>query len=91
MATTGLFGDFVYKIIFLIQDSIAILFVAATAIFIAGLIRYLKPGDSEENVTKGRIYIVYGIITLFVMYSVWAIAIMISDTFFAPSYNSPFF
>ena len=85
MRNTGLFGEFVNKILSLLYDQVyPILFLAATVIFIAGLIRYLYPGDSEENVSKGRIYIIYGIITLFVMYSVWWLAILLSNTFFRP-------
>lgn len=80
--TGGLFYDFIENVKDVLLRSIDILFILATIVFIWGLIRYLSPEDSAEKISEGRTYIVYGIITLFFMYSVWAIAIMISGSIF---------
>jgi len=77
------FSGFIDNVIDLLNNSISILFVLATIVFIWGLIRYLNPEDSTEKISEGRTYIVYGIITLFFMYTVWAIAIMISESIFS--------
>jgi len=82
MSSGGTFNGFISNVIELLNNSIAILFILATIVFIWGLIRYLNPEDSTEKISEGRTYIVYGIITLFFMYSVWAIAIMISESIF---------
>ena len=79
---SGLFARFIGNVKDALMRSIDILFILATIVFIWGLIRYLSPDDSTEKISEGRIYIVYGIITLFFMYSVWSIAIMISKSFF---------
>lgn len=94
-APTSIYGEngstwsgFIENLLNLITDSISLLFIIATVIFLWGIIKYIKPGDSKENVSEGRTYIVYGIITLFVMYSIWTFAYILSDTFFgSPSPN----
>ncbi len=55
-------------------------------IFLVGLVGYVSAGDNEEKREAGRGLILFGIITLFVMVSVWGLVKIIYTTFF----NTPF-
>lgn len=51
-------------------------------IFLAGVIRFVGAGDNEEKRQGGRDLMVFGLIALFVMVSVWAFVNLISQSIF---------
>lgn len=65
----------------LIKSVIPLLFTLATAAFIWGIIQYFLNPENEEKRTKGKEYLVWGIIGLFVMISIWGLVGVLSDTF----------
>ena len=56
----------------------------ATIGFFWGVIKYLYAG-STEKLAEARYYIIFSIIALAVMFSVWGLVFMISNTFFESS------
>jgi hypothetical protein len=48
--------------------------------FLFGLLRYVSAGDDEEKIKQGRNFMLYGIIGLFVMVSVWGLVAVINRT-----------
>lgn len=50
-----------------------------------GLVKYVKNGDNEEKRASGRMLMIYGIVGLFFMVSVWGIL-----KIFVSSFNLPF-
>lgn len=65
----------------IIKTIVPLLFSLAIAGFIWGVIQYLINPESEEKKKKAREYIVWGIIGLFVMVSMWGLVGVLSNTF----------
>lgn len=53
----------------------------AIMVFIYGVITYIISADDEEKRKVGRSYILYGIIGIFVIVSVWGLVNILSNTF----------
>ncbi len=69
----------------LLLDFIPLIVVLAVGAFIMGLIRYVANGDNEEKRSEGTKMMIYGIVGLFFMVSVWGIL-----RIFVTSYGLPF-
>jgi uncharacterized membrane protein len=90
------FADFIAKIQSDILSPLVYLLISvAVIIFLWGVVGYIKSGDSEEERKKAKDFILYGIIGLFVMISVWGLVNILSGTFpmnknvpAPPQYNS---
>lgn len=65
----------------IISTVIPLLFTLATAGFIWGIIKYFLNPNSEEERKKGKSYMLWGLIALFVMISVWGLVNVFSETF----------
>ena len=57
------------------------LIAVAVIILLIGIINYIRAGDDEEKRTKGKNEMLYGIIGLFVMVSIWGLVAILSGTF----------
>lgn len=51
-------------------------------LFLAGVLRFVSSGDNEEARQGGRNMMMFGIISLFVMVSIWGFVNILSRTFF---------
>lgn len=60
---------------------VSLLIVVGTIVFMWGIIRYVSAGDDETKVEEGRRLIIFGLIGLAVMVSVWGLVKLIADTF----------
>ena len=58
-----------------------LLIAIAVIILLIGIINYIRAGDDEEKRTKGKNEMLYGIIGLFVMVSIWGLVAILSGTF----------
>ena len=58
-----------------------LLIAVAVIILLIGIINYIRAGDDEEKRTKGKNEMLYGIIGLFVMVSIWGLVAILSGTF----------
>jgi hypothetical protein len=65
----------------LIKTIVPFLFSLATAAFIWGIIQYFLNPENEENRKKGKSFMLWGIIALFVMVSMWGLVNVLSNTF----------
>jgi hypothetical protein len=65
----------------LIKSVVPFLFTLATAAFIWGIIQYFLNPDNEEKRKKGKEYLLWGVIGLFVMISIWGLVGVLSNTF----------
>ncbi len=60
---------------------IPLLFAVAILVFVWGVVQFIGNADNEEKRTQGRNFMVYGIISLFVMVSIWGLVSVLSTTF----------
>lgn len=62
---------------------VPLLFSTAIVAFLYGVQKYITAGASEDKVKEGRDMMIYGIIGLAVMFSVWGLVRLVLRTFFA--------
>lgn len=65
----------------LIKSIVPFLFSLATVAFIWGIIQFFLNPDNEEKRKAGKSFMIWGLITLFVMLSMWGIVGVLSNTF----------
>jgi len=63
-----------------IQDMVVVTIGLAVLVFLWGVLKYVIASD-DNGKAKGRTYMLWGIIGLFVMVSVWGLVYMIQQTF----------
>ncbi|HNW71790.1 MAG TPA: hypothetical protein PKZ36_02170 [Candidatus Paceibacterota bacterium] len=87
-------GDLINYVTCTISKSvIPLLFILAVLLFIWGVVQYVINADSDEKRTKGRDFMIWGIIGLVVMTSIWGLVKIFGDTFdiktdFVPQVNT---
>ncbi len=65
----------------LVNSVLPFLFTLATVAFIWGVIQYVLNADNEEKRKKGKNFIMWGLIALFMMVSVWGLVGVLTNTF----------
>jgi len=50
-------------------------------VFLWGITKYIFKGDSEGEREKGKQFMIWGIVGLFVMFGVWGIIELLGNTF----------
>ena len=65
----------------ILNPLIILLFALATLYFVYGLVEFLANAESEEKKTAGKNHMLWGIIGLAVMISVWGILKIVMNTF----------
>ncbi len=75
----------------IVRMAIAIVIGLAVLGFLLGVYKYFFSGGYAEGIEEGRKYMIYGIIGLFVMVSIWGLVGILSDTFFQDQSDPLFF
>lgn len=57
----------------ILQPIVSLLMAAAVAYFLFGVMKFVKDQGSEESQVEGKKHMMWGIIGLFIMVSVWGI------------------
>ena len=65
---------------YIINPIISLLFVLALLFFLWGVFQFILNMDNEDARTSGKQHMVWGIVGLLIMFSVWAIMTFISGT-----------
>jgi uncharacterized membrane protein YidH (DUF202 family) len=73
----------------LLNSLVPLLIGAGVVAFLYGVLRYVTAGQNEEKMNEGKNLMIYGIIALFVMVSVWGLVGVLSSTFFGGSLSIP--
>lgn len=60
---------------------IPLLFAVAVGVFIWGVIQYLRNSSDSKKREEGRSFMIYGIVSLFVMISIWGLVGFLGNTF----------
>jgi hypothetical protein len=53
----------------------------AIAVFIYGVVKFIMNAENEEERKKGKNFMIYGIISLFVIVSIWGLVNILVNTF----------
>lgn len=73
--------------------AVTLISAASVLVFIFGIVRYLFKGSSKTEREKGRKFMLWGIIGLFVMFSVWGILAILTSVYggtsLIPQFKSP--
>jgi hypothetical protein len=80
---------FTFAICTLTKFVVPFLFALALIMFLTGVIKYVKNGDNEESREAGRGMMLFGIIALFVMTSVWGLVKILYSSFFTTTFEMP--
>ncbi|MEI8270302.1 MAG: hypothetical protein WCG45_02950 [bacterium] len=82
LASSPLLGDLINYVTCIIGKSvIPLIFALAIASFVWGVVQYVINNDEEGKRAKGRDFMIWGIIALAVMVSVWGLVQIFGDTF----------
>ena len=70
-----------YLTCMIVSSVVPLIFGLALALFIWGVTQYLANPADEEKRTKGRQFMLWGIIALTVMFGVWGLVGIVANTF----------
>jgi hypothetical protein len=76
--TIGLMDTIVRNIL---NPAVQVLIAVAVVLFLFGIVKYITSGDDEAKRKEAKNYIIYGIVGLFVMVSVWGLVGILTGTF----------
>ena len=65
----------------IIDSVIPLLFVLSIAGFVYGIMQYFLNPENEEKRKQGKSFMIWGIVALFVMVSIWGLVGILSNTF----------
>lgn len=75
------FGDFIDRLIGLLNGVVPIIFGLSVVMFLYGLVVYITKAGDASNVKNATKYISFGLLGMFVMLSIWGLASILSGTF----------
>ena len=67
------------SILYILDAAIPVVVGLALVVFLFGVLKLLASAGNEDAQTDGRRFMVYGVVTLFVMISVWGLVGVISQ------------
>ena len=83
------FKSLVQLLLDLLKSLIPLIVSLGLVVFLFGLVRYITAGQSEDRMKEGRNLMIYGLIALFVMVSVWGLVGVLVSTIFGSSLSIP--
>lgn len=86
----GTFLTIVGSLLYIIENNIVpLLITLATAYFLWGVLSYMMAAGDEKKLTEARYYILYGLIGLFVIVSMWGLVKLAVNTFIGSGGEMP--
>lgn len=74
--------DFINSLTCLASKSLVpLVFAIALLVFVYGVVKYVIAAKDSHDREEGRMFMIYGIIALFVMVSVWGLVAVLANTF----------
>ncbi len=79
------FSSAIQSIIGIINMLVGVLAALALVVFFIGLVRYIKDAADAKGHAEGRERIIWSLIALFILFSIWGILMLMTQTFFGTS------
>jgi hypothetical protein len=73
----------------LVRSVIPIIVAATLLVFIFGLIKFMRASGDSKAIEEGKTFMIWGIIALFVMLSIWGILNLFYSDFFGGTVGVP--
>lgn len=67
----------------ILKPFITILMILSTAVFIWGIIKFISAAGDTKKIEEGKQVIMWGLVGLFAVAGMWALATLIQTTFFS--------
>lgn len=83
------FSGLVAFFIGLIKQTIPLIISLTVLVFLWGIFKLVVSGDSEDKRNEAKTIMFYGIVSLFVMVSVWGLVRILTGTFFNGQFYLP--
>lgn len=75
-------AELIQRFIDLIRFALPLLIILTLLVFIWGLAKFILNPDSEQERSKAKTIMLWGVFMLFLMVSVWGVVALIQNTFF---------
>lgn len=83
-------GQLIYKIISdVLRPTVSLLVALAVVFFLVGVVKFMFSVGDETKRKEGKNMMIYGVIGLFVMISVWGLVGLLTNTFFGGNNARP--
>ena len=79
------FATIVQNIVSLINLLIGVLSALAVVVFFIGLVRYIRESSDAKGHSEGKERIIWSLVALFILFSIWGILALMSVAFFGSS------
>jgi hypothetical protein len=76
------FADIVQGIVSLINTTVLVLATLAIVVFFMGLVRYISQSGDAKGHAEGRERIIWSLVAIFVLVSIWGILEVMNTAFF---------
>lgn len=83
------FKELIMVFLDLINDLVRFVMVLALLFFLFNVFKLVFANGNEESIKEAKSFMIYGIIALFVMVSVWGLVNILTATFFGRSFIVP--
>lgn len=80
-ASPSNFKALVCIIVFVALDFVPYIITLAVCAFLMGVIKYIGHGDNEEKRAEGNKLMIYGIVGLFFIFSIWGVLKLFTNSF----------
>ena len=87
--STGTIGGFAATVQYLLNIIVPIVMTLALIYFFLGLAKYIYSASDDEKKGEGRNQMIYGVIALFVMATVWGLVGVLNQTFLGGTNTGP--
>ena len=83
------FSEFVDIIVGLIKLTVPLVAAISLVAFFWGLVKFIGAAGNEEAIKDGKKIMIWGLIALFVMFSIWGIVSLLNGSLFEGSFGIP--
>ncbi len=89
ISTPTTFKEFIILLISIVQLAIPVVAALTMLVFFWGLAKFIFHADNEDKIEEGRKMMFWGVIAIFVMFSVWGLIAFLNNSVFSGGVGIP--